>query len=195
MFYSFLRILAYIVLMPIFFIRVEGKENLRAPKAGSVLISHHTSNWDAIILGFAVKHTPVCYLSKVELGKNRLARFFLKALHVIPIDRGHGDIVAVKTAIKAVRNGSMVGIFPEGTRSKNGSILEFNEGAALIALRGEVPVVPVYIKGGFKLFHQIRVIAGEPIDLRAVSGEKINSSALKQATQYMREKIVELSER
>ncbi len=195
MFYSFLRILAYIVLMPIFFIRVEGKENLRAPKGGSVLIANHTSNWDPIILGFSVKHTPVRYLSKVELGKNGIIRFFLKHLHVIPIDRGKGDLFAVKTAIRAAKEGGMVGVFPEGTRSKDGSVLEFGEGAALIALRAEVPVVPAYIKGGYKLFHRVRVIAGEPIDLRKIAGEKINSKALKLATQYMREKILELSER
>jgi 1-acyl-sn-glycerol-3-phosphate acyltransferase len=79
MFYAFLRVLAFIVLMPVFFIKVIGKENFRAPKGGSVVIAHHTSNWDPIILGFVVKHKPVSYMAKEELYRSGAARFFYKA--------------------------------------------------------------------------------------------------------------------
>ncbi len=195
MFYSFLRILAYIVLMPIFFIRVEGKENLRTPQGGSVIIANHISNWDPIILGFAVKHTPVRYLAKVELTKSRVARFFLKNLKIIPIERGKSDLAAVKSAVQAAKDGGMVGIFPEGTRSFDGSLLPFGEGAALIALRSGVPVIPVFIKsGGYRLFHRVRVIVGEPMELREIAGDKINSNALKEATLLMRETMIKLGE-
>ncbi len=195
MFYAFLRVLAFIVLMPVFFIRVIGKENFRAPKGGSVVIAHHTSNWDPIILGFVVKHKPVSYMAKEELYKTAVARFFLKLLYTIPVARGKGDLKAIKTAIGALKGGRMLGIFPEGTRSKGGSVLPFEQGAALLALRADVPVIPVYIKGGYKLFHQIKVYVDPPIDLKAVAGEKINSSSINKATEYLHDKVVEMSKR
>jgi 1-acyl-sn-glycerol-3-phosphate acyltransferase len=89
----------------------------------------------------------------------------------------------------------MLGIFPEGTRSKDGSILPFEQGAALLAMRAGVPVIPVYIKGGYKLFHQIKVYAGKPVDLKEIAGDKINSSAINKATEYLHDTIVEMSRR
>lgn len=195
MFYAFLRFMANLVLMPIFFIRVIGKENLKIPTAGSVIISHHISNWDAIILGFIVKHKPVCFLAKEELYQSKVSRFFLRHLHTISIARGKGDLAAIKTALAALKEGKMLGIFPEGTRSTDGSILPFNQGTALMAIRADVPVIPVYIKGGYKLFRPIRVYVDPPINLKAIAGEKSSSQSLANATEYLRNKIVEMSER
>lgn len=193
MFYSFLRILAFPILMPIFFIRVLGKQNLKVP-GGSVIIANHTSNWDPIILGFIVKHTPVCYMAKEELYQNKVARFLLLKLHSIPIARGKGDLTAVKTAIRALKDGKMLGIFPEGTRSKTGELREFEQGAALIAMRADVPVIPVYIKAnGYRLFHQVKVRVGEPVYLKQVVGEKTNSEAIGSATRYLHDKLDEMS--
>jgi len=194
MLFSFLRILAYIVLMPVFFIKVIGKENLKV-EGGSVIIAHHTSNWDPIILGFVVKHKPVSYMAKEELYKNKVARWFLLSLYTIPVSRGKSDLKAVKTAIEALKQGRMLGIFPEGTRSKDGSVLPFQQGAALLSMRAGVPVIPVYIKGGYKLFHQVKVYVDPPIMLSDIAGEKTSGEAIKKATGYLQDKIVEMSKR
>ena len=193
MFYSFLRVLAFIVLMPVFFIRVIGKENLKVPK-GSVIIAHHTSNWDPIILGFIVKDRPVCYLAKEELFKSRLARFFLAKMYAIPISRGKGDLGAIKTALNALKSGKTLGIFPEGTRS-SGGILPFGQGAALMALRADVPVIPVYIKGGYKIFRQVKVFVDSPIYLEKAQDGRVSSEAVKKGTKLLQDKITEMSKR
>jgi len=193
MLYSFLRVLAYIVLIPAFFIKVIGKENLRSSQYGSIVIANHTSNWDPIILGFVVKHKPVSYMAKEELYRNGIARFFLKRLYTIPVSRGKGDIKAVKTALAALSDGGILGIFPEGTRSKEGVILPFEQGAALLAMRSGVPVIPVYIKGGYRLFRQVKVYVGSSINLKEVAGEKVNSSAIKKATEYLHNAIAGMS--
>lgn len=187
-----MRILAFIILMPLFFIKVKGKQNLKV-KGGSVIISHHISNWDPIILGFIVKHKPVCYMAKEELYKNPIAKKFLLSLHTIPLARNKGDIQAVKAALQAIKAGRMLGVFPEGTRSQTGEILKFQQGAALFALRGKVPVIPVYIKGNYKPFHQIKVYVDEPIMLADYVGNKISGEAIKNATQILQEKITEMS--
>ncbi|HBU12140.1 MAG TPA: 1-acyl-sn-glycerol-3-phosphate acyltransferase [Clostridiales bacterium] len=197
MFYAFIRILAFIVLMPIFFIRVKGKENLKV-EGGSVIIANHTSNWDPIILGFIVKHTPVCYMAKKELYSNGVKRLFLRLLQTIPVERGKGDLKAVKTALSALKDGKMLGIFPEGTRKggENGEIGPFEQGAALLALRADVPVIPVYLHaGGYRLFHRVTAYAAPPVYLRDVVGERTSSSAIGGATEYLREQMIELREK
>jgi 1-acyl-sn-glycerol-3-phosphate acyltransferase len=89
----------------------------------------------------------------------------------------------------------MLGIFPEGTRSKDGGILPFQQGAALLSMRAGVPVIPVYIKGGYKLFHQVRVYVEPPILLKDIAGEKTSGEAIKKATVYLHDKMVEMSKR
>lgn len=190
--FTFMRVLAYIILIPLFFIKVIGKKNLKVD-GGSVIISHHTSNWDPIILGFIVKHKPVCYMAKEELYKNPIAKWFLLSLHTIPLARHKGDIQAIKAALQALKAGKMLGIFPEGTRSATGEILNFQQGAALLALRGKAPVIPVYIKGNYKPFRQIKVFVDEPIMLTDYVGEKISGEAIKKATRILQDKITEMS--
>ncbi len=195
MFYSFLRVLAFFVLMPVFFVKVIGKKNLKGIAGGSVVICNHTSNWDPIILGFIVKDNPVCYMAKEELYHNKVARFFLMKLHTIPIARGKGDLRAIKTALAALKEGKMLGIFPEGTRSKTGEVLPFEQGAALMAMRAGVPVIPVYIKGGYKLFRQVKVYVDPPVDLAAIAGHKTNSAAINVATAYLHDQMIRMSKR
>lgn len=194
MVYFLARVLAYILLIPLFFVRVYGRKNYRI-KSGSVVICNHKSNWDPIVLGHSIRYKPVCYLAKEELVKNKVAAFFLKRLHVVPVARGKGDLKAVKTALKLLKEGNMLGIFPEGTRSPDGNIGEFESGAALMALRADVPVVPAYIKGNYKLFRPVKVYIGEPVDLKTVTGGKASSEAINKATEYLRGIIVEMREK
>ncbi|MEG2202995.1 MAG: lysophospholipid acyltransferase family protein [Christensenellaceae bacterium] len=192
MLYAVGRFLAMIVLMPLFFVKIIGKKNAMLA-GGSVVICKHKSNWDPIVLGFSVKKRPVCYMAKEELFNSKFAACILRHLYVIPVARGKSDIKAIKTAISKLNSGSVLGIFPEGTRSKE--LLEFEPGAAMLALKSDVPVVPVYIKGNYKLFHRIKVFIDPPIYLKEFVGEKVNSESVKKATALLQAKILEMSKR
>ncbi len=193
MVYFLARIFAYIILMPIFFIKVVNKQNLRI-KQGCVVICNHISNWDPIVLGHSVKTQPVCYMAKEELFEGKVANWFLRRLHAIPVARKKSDLKAVKTGLATLKNGKILGIFPEGTRSETGELLPFEPGAALMALRADVPVVPVFISGNYKPFHQIRLYTHPPVDLKKIVGDKTNSAAIDQATEYLRGVMQELKE-
>lgn len=182
--YILARIFAFLVLVPFFFLTVKGKENLRV-KGGAIIIANHTSNWDPVVLGFSVKHKPVCYLAKEELYKNVIVRRILLSLHTIPLARGKGDVHAVKAAVFALNAQKILGIFPEGTRSKTKTLLPFQPGAALLALKTSVPIIPVYIKGEYKLFRKITVYAGEPIFLKDITGDKPTSENIKAGTKVL----------
>lgn len=192
MIYFLARVFAFIVLMPCFFVKRVNKQNLKI-KNGCVVICNHKSNWDPIILGHSILTQPVCYMAKEELFQNKVANFFLTRLHAIPVARGKSDMKAVKTGLNALKNGKILGIFPEGTRGDNGGLLPFEPGAALMALRAGVPVVPVYIEGNYKLFHQIKVYAHPAIDLKSVVGDKTNSKTIEQATEYLQKVMQEMS--
>ncbi|WP_082989388.1 lysophospholipid acyltransferase family protein [Christensenella intestinihominis] len=193
MVYFLARVFAYIVLMPIFFVKVVHKENLRI-HGGCVVICNHISNWDPIVLGHSVKTQPVCYMAKEELFRNRVANWFLRRLHAIPVARGKSDLKAVKTGLSALKNGKILGIFPEGHRSETEELLPFEPGAALMALRADVPVVPVYISGNYKLFHQIKLYTHPAIDLKDIVGDKTNSAAIEKATEYLKSVMLDLKE-
>ncbi|MGI6152417.1 MAG: lysophospholipid acyltransferase family protein [Christensenellaceae bacterium] len=194
MIYFLARVLAYIVLIPLFFVRVKGRKNYKID-SGCVVIANHTSNWDPIVLGHSILYKPVCYLAKEELFKGKTANWFLTRLNAVPVSRGKGDLKAIKTALSVLKAGKFLGVFPEGTRSKDGELLPFEQGAALMALRAGVPVLPVYIKGTYKPFRPVTVTIDPPIDLKEITGDKVNSEAINKGTAYLHDKLQEMSER
>jgi len=191
--YFLARVFAYIVLVPLFFLRVKGRKNSRL-EGGVVVIANHRSNWDPIVLGHSITSRPVCYMAKEELYRNKVARWFLLKLHSRPVARNKGDLVAIKTAIKALKEGKMLGIFPEGTRSKAGKMLPFQKGAALMALKAGVPVLPVYIEGGYKPFHRVTVHIGEPVDLKQAVDGKVTGDTIVQGTEYLEKVMAEMEQ-
>lgn len=194
MIYAITWLLSVLVLKFSFFLKVRGAKNLRDIEGGCLIVCNHRSNWDPIVLGMSVYGRPVWYLAKEELFRRPLARFFLKQLHAIPIARGAGDISAVKTALRALREGKILGMFPEGTRAKGGSLQQFEPGAALLALRSKVPVVPAYIKGDFKLWHKVTITYGEPIDLSGMYPGRVNSTHVEAGTKELYRAIQHLAE-
>ena len=110
----------------------------------------------------------------------------MRRLHAIPVARGKAISSAVKTGLSALKSGKILGIFPEGHRSETGSLLPFEPGAALMALRADVPVVPVYISGNYKLFHQIKLIYVSRDPFEGYRGDKTNSAAIEKATEHLK---------
>lgn len=192
MLYRLVHFLANIVLEVAFFLRIRGAENYKQIRGGFIVICNHTSNWDPIILGYSVKTKPVRYLAKEELFHNKFAAFMLKHLYAVPIARGTGDVGAIKAALQILADNDILGIFPEGTRSKTGELGGFEPGAALLALRAKVPVVPAYICGGYKLFHRVTIRFGKPVALSEMFPGKAKGATIREATEVLRKSMQEL---
>ena len=129
--------------------RVEGMENL--PSGGAVLVANHQSIVDIPMLLSAFPR-PVRFLAKRELGEIPLFGKAMAAAGNLFIDRDDPrDAVRMLRDVGArLRDGRLVVVFPEGTRSMGGSIGEFRPGAFYLAQKSGAPVVPVYIDGGYR---------------------------------------------
>jgi 1-acyl-sn-glycerol-3-phosphate acyltransferase len=144
---------------PFIYIRYKGREKL--PEGPAMLCGNHSSNLDPIVMsiGMGMSIHPH-YMAKIELFKVPVVSAVIRAIGTIPVNRAAKDIAAIKTAMKYLKAGEKVGIFPEGTRrSDDGG--EAKRGAVQIADQMSVPIVPVYITRKKRLFGVCRVVIGE----------------------------------
>jgi 1-acyl-sn-glycerol-3-phosphate acyltransferase len=161
-FYAFSRGLCKILTRAIYGFRSLNAENV--PATGPVIVAcNHVSYLDPVVLGIGFLR-PVTYLAKKELFAIPVLGPIIVGLGVYPLDREAGGVAAVRAALRALKDGRCVGIFPEGTRNLTGEV-QGKGGAALLGALSGAPVVPAAISGTRRArpFHPIRVIYGEPI--------------------------------
>ena len=146
----------------LFPISLEGTENLPEDRP-VMLCANHSSAWDPILFVAAIwTGYPLRIMAKKQLFSIPVLGGFLRAIGVFPVDRGHSDIGAVKTAIQSLRDGWNLFLFPEGTRVKNPGHAEIKSGAGMMAIRAGVKLVPVFIGTKKRLFRRTPIIIGEP---------------------------------
>jgi 1-acyl-sn-glycerol-3-phosphate acyltransferase len=124
---------------------IHGREQI--PEGACLFICNHLSNGDGYTLVRALRPRRVYFLAGVKLQETTMTRIGLEAVDTIPIRPNSADVEALKRAVEMLKAGQSVLIFPEGTRSRNGSLLRARKGAALIARRAGVPIVPVALTG------------------------------------------------
>jgi len=140
------RALFIVLLKIIASFRVYGRENLPA-KGSFIIASNHVSYVDPGVVGIACDGYRISFMAKRELFESRRWRWWFEAMDSIPADRIARDSTPLKTAIKKLKNGGIVGIFPEGTRSPDGRMQKAEPGIGLLAEKTGVPIVPIYLSG------------------------------------------------
>ncbi len=150
--------------------KVIGKDNIPASGA-AVLAANHQSGWDTVILP-AMLHRRVTFPAKAELfekswkhpGRSALA-IFLSAIGQVPVQRGSRSSSTALAAVHHVLDdGELVGIFPEGTRSRTGQLYRAQTGVAKLILESDVPLIPVGLKGMDRRFpFRPTIVIGEPV--------------------------------
>jgi 1-acyl-sn-glycerol-3-phosphate acyltransferase len=165
-----------------FLIRLEGHEHV--PKEGPVILaSNHRSNMDPVLLASAVKR-PLSFMAKAELFVGPLG-WILRWIGQFPVRRGGIDREALRRVDAVLARGSMLGLFPEGTRGE-GDFAAVHPGLAYIVVRQRCPVLPVVISGTERVKRRfgwlpfaspVRIVIGPPIDLPQATSDRAGRRA------------------
>ncbi|MCG1009082.1 1-acyl-sn-glycerol-3-phosphate acyltransferase [Salinicoccus sp. ID82-1] len=149
-----------------FKIRVIGED--RIPADGPVLIcSNHTSLYDPPLIAVSVKRE-MSFFAKSELFRIPVLGNLISRLNAVPVERGKGDRAALKKSIEVLEGGSMLLVFPEGSRNKSGTLKDLQQGASFMAVKAEAQIVPAAIKGSYDRKKGITIVFGKPIDTKSL---------------------------
>lgn len=185
MIYVFCRGVLRALFALIFRFEAVGKENI--PLEGGVLLcSNHKSLLDPIAVGIKVDRQ-VKFMAKEELFKVPVLGWLITQFGTFPVKRGGVSKESFRTSINILRNGEIMGIFPEGTR--NSSAGAAKKGAAMFALRSDAAVVPAAIVGDYKFLRKMKIIYGEPVGLEEFKG---SGDVLEEVTDKIMSRIYEM---
>jgi 1-acyl-sn-glycerol-3-phosphate acyltransferase len=190
-FYAFA---AWVVRLTLTFWRFRVVDADKVPAAGPVILAcNHVSYFDPPALGVASPR-PVTYMAKRELFSLPVLGPVISWLGAFPVDRSRGDVAAIRSAIGLLERGAVLGIFPEGTRNKDGKG-KAQMGVALLASLSGSSVVPAYIdgSGGVRRFERITVAFGDPV--RFEPGRKASREDLAKWTDELMKRIYALREK
>lgn len=163
-------------------ISVTGEENIPKDKP-VVFISNHQGNFDIpIFLGHI--NEPKAFIAKLETKKIPLISSWMKEMKCVFMDRKdiRQSVQAINQGVEILRQGYSLVIFPEGTRSKGNTMGEFKHGSFKLATKAGVPIIPVSIKGSYKLMEEhefiikpakVEVIISKPIETSSLTREEM----------------------
>lgn len=186
---------------------VRGVENI-PESGGAILAPNHMSFSDSVFIPL-VAPRPVVYLAKNDYFtgsgiKGAFTRTFFRATNMLPIDRSGGSAseASLKAGLAVLRSGTLLGMYPEGTRSPDGRLYRGRTGVARLVIEGGVPVVPVAVIGTDKVqpegrliprLRRVGVVFGKPLDFSRYQGMEANRFLLRSITDEIMYEILRLS--
>jgi 1-acyl-sn-glycerol-3-phosphate acyltransferase len=154
----------------VYHVRYSGRENIPA-EGGVLVVSNHQSHFDPPLVGLGSPRA-MNYLARESLFRFAPFGWFIRSVNAFPLDRDGIGLGGIKEALKRLKRGEIVVIFPEGTRTRDGEIARFRPGFTTLAVRSKAAILPVAIDGAFQAFPRgkklpgagrIRVCYGKPI--------------------------------
>ena len=189
--YKFLYVLTFFIWRIFYPLKIVNKKNW-VKKTPYVVVSNHLSNIDPIYIN-AYFFERKKFLAKKELFKNKFVGKILKIAGGIPIDRNKIDFSAIKESLAALKNSQKLVVFPEGTRNKEDETLqEIKNGAAMLAIKAKVMLLPVHIEKRAKIFRRNKLIVGDAFSLEEFFDKKLDADTLNAAGKIIEEKLLDL---
>lgn len=177
MFYKFIRFIVNVILSLIY--RVELIDGHKIPEEGRIILCSNHIHWiDPVVLACRCTKRPIHFMAKIELLQTPILGFLLSHLNVIGVKRGQSDVQAIKSSLRVLKDEKVLGIFPEGTRVKEGEVKEAESGFVMLGVKSKCPVVPVGIKGSYKIGSKITLKVGDPIILEEYYKKKLSKDEL-----------------
>lgn len=189
--YAVLQIIVQGVFVTV--LRGRAYHRRRVPGRGGLLVvSNHQSYLDPILAALPI-YRPFNPMARASLFRRPAFAWLIRSLYAFPVKRESADLGAIREAIGRLRSGEIVLVFPEGTRTRDGSIGALRAGMIVMAQRAGVPILPMVIDGAFECWprgrrlptpHPIRVIYG-----RAIAPDEVRDSQPEELAVRLREEM------
>lgn len=193
MFYKFAKAVMKIVSRILYRIKVYNKEY--EPLEGPVILcSNHISMMDPILIGIWLKRQ-IKFMAKEELFSMPILGFFAKKIGAFPVNRNSGDLTAIKISLKTLKDGNVLGLFPEGGRRHNEEESKAKSGVAIFAYKTKATVFPVHIickNSKLKFFAKVEIVYGNPIKYEELGFTDGSSEEMKRISAEILTKIFSL---
>ncbi len=166
--------------------RSYGVENV--PRTGGVILaSNHQSYLDPVLVAVCLPRE-IHFMARRTLFRTPVFRAMITAMNAFPIDRGSVDLKGTREAIARLKAGAVLLVFPEGTRTRDGTIGRMKQGTGMIAGRASVPIVPVLIEGAHRVWPKgglpspvpgkVRIVFGRPLSAASADGDRIRQAVM-----------------
>lgn len=183
-----------VVFIPIYFLlkpfRYYG--NKKIPDGACVYVGNHYTLFDIVYVA-GTTWDGIHFLSKKENADAPLLGSLCRWVKVIPVNRDGNDVRALLDCFKCLKNGEKISVYPEGTRNKtDAEMLPFKHGAAVMAIKAKVPVIPVMLYEKPRFFRCAHVIIGEPLYLTEFYDKKLTEEEISKADDILRQTLLQL---
>ena len=169
--------------------KLIGKEKVK--DGACVLVGNHYRILDIVHMACTTKEK-VHFITKKELYKSKFLAYLCDIVEAIPVSRDGQDAKAIMTALRYLKKGEKISMFPEGTRNKTKDVelLPLKGGAALFAIKAKVPVYPVMCLRKTRLFIRTKIVVGDPIDFSDFYDIKMTAEDYEKAEERIRERML-----
>ena len=175
----------------IFRFRVEGREN-EVMEGGVFVCPNHLSNWDPPAVAVALKR-PLTFMAKASLFRFKPFGALIRSFGAFPFQRGGGDVGALKTTMKLIKEERPVIIFPEGRRMKPGMKNHVNTSIIRLAVKTGAPILPIGVDATYRLFSRVTIRIGTPITFEEYKGKALSDEELYALGKHLMEEIYRLA--
>ena len=189
---NFLRVLV----LPVYYLlrpyRYFG--NRKVKDGACIYISNHYGLMDPAYVA-STTWEGIHFVGKKEILSTPVLGFLARRVKMISVNRDGHDVRGLLDCFKCLKNGEKICIYPEGTRNKKGGeMLPFRHGAAVMAIKCRVPIIPLVIYKKPKFFRCTDILIGEPIELSEYYDKKLSEEELKEVDEYLRQHMIQMRE-
>lgn len=179
--YRLARFIVRLILRLVARLELHGYENVAGLEGGALAVSNHLGRLDVALVYYYLDRRDILVLVAEKYQKSALIRWFAKAFGAVFVDRFNADLNAMRIALNHLKQGKVLVLAPEGTRSRTGALIEARSGASYLAARSGVWVVPIGVYGSedkavldaLRHFRRARICAriGKPFKLPPLKGD------------------------
>ncbi|HIY45683.1 MAG TPA: 1-acyl-sn-glycerol-3-phosphate acyltransferase [Candidatus Borkfalkia excrementipullorum] len=187
--YGFLKKVVNAFIQIILPYKLIGKEKVQ--DGACVLVGNHYRIWDIVHMACTTKEK-VHFITKQELYKSKFLGHLCDIVEAIPVSRDGQDAKAVMTALRYLKKGEKISMFPEGTRNRtDADLLPLKGGAALFAIKARVPVYPVMCLRKTRFFRRTKIVVGDGFELSEFYDKRMSAEDYAAAENVIRDKMLE----